>query len=48
MEICELLRKYSLDYLKIIGEGSFGKVYKAIDHKSRKVVAVKVLLYFQC
>ncbi|KAH7034801.1 kinase-like domain-containing protein [Microdochium trichocladiopsis] len=31
------------DLTELIGKGSFGRVYKAIDHKSSKVVAVKTI-----
>jgi len=31
------------DLTELIGKGSFGRVYKAIDHKTSKVVAVKTI-----
>ncbi|CAK65636.1 unnamed protein product (macronuclear) [Paramecium tetraurelia] len=42
-ETSHLFSKYQLEYIQKIGEGAFGKVYKAFDQTTKKVVAVKVL-----
>ncbi|TNJ29653.1 Kinase, CMGC DYRK [Giardia muris] len=34
---------YRYELISILGAGSFGKVYKAFDHKEQKTVALKVL-----
>lgn len=34
---------YRYELLKLLGAGSFGKVYKAFDHKHKRHVAVKIL-----
>ncbi|CAD8123357.1 unnamed protein product [Paramecium sonneborni] len=43
MKETHLFSKYQLEYIQKIGEGAFGKVYKAFDQTTKKVVAVKVL-----
>ncbi|CAD8196247.1 unnamed protein product [Paramecium octaurelia] len=42
-ESSHLFSKYQLEYIQKIGEGAFGKVYKAFDLTTKKVVAVKIL-----
>ncbi|CAD8120974.1 unnamed protein product [Paramecium sonneborni] len=42
-ETTHLFSKYQLEYIQKIGEGAFGKVYKAFDQTTNKIVAVKVL-----
>ncbi|CAD8112687.1 unnamed protein product [Paramecium primaurelia] len=42
-ETSHLFSKYQLEYIQKIGEGAFGKVYKAFDQTTKKIVAVKVL-----
>ncbi|KAK3520725.1 hypothetical protein QTP70_030592, partial [Hemibagrus guttatus] len=34
---------YRYEVLKMLGEGSYGKVYKCLDHKTNEMVAVKVV-----
>jgi serine/threonine protein kinase len=36
--------QYGLKILEKVGEGSFGKVYRAVELATRKEVAIKVVL----
>ena len=40
----EIAERYLLK--NILGEGRFGKVYRAKDYRTSKAVAVKVVSYF--
>ena len=35
--------QYRYEVLEVIGKGSFGQVLKCLDHKTKELVALKIL-----
>jgi serine/threonine protein kinase len=38
-----LVSKSSFNFLKIVGKGGFGRVWKVMDKKNKKIYALKVI-----